>query len=81
VSCTECLSACPNSVAVNDILRYAMYYENYRLQRMATDYYAELPAGQKPVGCESCAGPCESACPYGLKVRTRLIRAHEILTA
>jgi predicted aldo/keto reductase-like oxidoreductase len=81
VSCTECLSACPRQVAVNDVLRYEMYYENYGLERMATDYYAELPDGQKPLGCEACSGPCESACPHGLKVRTRLLHAHDILTA
>jgi aryl-alcohol dehydrogenase-like predicted oxidoreductase len=81
VSCTECLSACPASVAVNDILRYAMYYENYGMERMATDYYAELPAERKPLGCEICTGPCEKACPYGLKIRTRLLHSHDILTA
>jgi aryl-alcohol dehydrogenase-like predicted oxidoreductase len=81
VSCTECLSACPRHVAVNDVLRYAMYYENYGLERMATDYYAGLPDWSKPLGCETCSGPCEAACPHGLKVRTRLMHAHDILTA
>ena len=81
VSCTECLSACPQNVAVNDVLRFAMYYENYGMERMATDYYAELPDGRKPLGCESCVGHCEGVCPYGLKVRTRLIHSHAILRA
>jgi aryl-alcohol dehydrogenase-like predicted oxidoreductase len=81
VSCTECLSVCPNNVAVNDVLRYAMYFENYHMEKQAMDYYAELEPGRKPVGCESCAGHCESACPYGLKVRTRLLHSHDILTA
>jgi predicted aldo/keto reductase-like oxidoreductase len=81
VSCTECLAACPRNVAVNDVLRYAMYYENYGMEKLATDYYAELEPGRKPLGCETCAGPCESACPHGLKVRTRLLHSHEILTA
>jgi len=81
VSCTECLSACPRNVAVNDVLRYAMYFENYRMERMATDYYAELAEARKPLGCADCSGPCEKACPYGLKVRPRLIQAHDILSA
>ena len=81
VSCTECLSACPRNVAVNDVLRYAMYYENYGMEKQAMDYYAELASPSKPLGCESCPGPCESACPYGLKVRTRLLHSHEILSA
>ena len=81
VSCKECLSACPASVAVNDILRYAMYHDDYGMERMAADHYAELEPGRKPVGCAGCAAPCESACPHGLPVRARLVRAHEILSA
>jgi len=81
VSCTECLSACPDNVAVNDVLRYAMYYENYQMEKQAMDYYAELEPGRKPLGCAGCAAPCESACPHGLSVRARLLRSHEILTA
>jgi len=81
VSCTECLSACPNNVAVNDVLRYAMYFENYQMEKQAMDYYAELEPGRKPLGCAGCAAPCESACPHGLAVRARLLRSHEILTA
>ncbi|HSA96292.1 MAG TPA: aldo/keto reductase [Acidobacteriota bacterium] len=81
VSCTECLSACPGSVAVNDVLRYAMYHEDYGLERMAADHYAELEPDRKPVGCAGCAAPCEAACPHGLPVRARLVHAHEILSA
>jgi predicted aldo/keto reductase-like oxidoreductase len=81
VSCTECLSACPRNVAVNDVLRYAMYFENYRLEKMAMNYYAELAEERKPLSCADCAGLCEKACPYGLKVRPRLIHSHDILTA
>ena len=81
VSCTECLSACPNNVAVNDVLRYAMYFESYGMEKEAMAYYAELEPAQKPLGCADCAGPCEKACPHGLKVRPRLLHSHGILTA
>jgi len=81
VSCTECLAACPAHVAVNDVLRYAMYHEDYGLERMAADHYAELESGRRPVGCAGCAAPCESACPHGLPVRAKLVHAHEILSA
>ena len=80
VSCKECLSACPANVAVNDVLRYAMYYEDYGMERMAADYYAELEPGRKPVGCAGCSAPCESACPHGLPVREKLLHAREILS-
>jgi len=29
VSCQGCLSSCPDNVAVNDVLRYKMYFEDY----------------------------------------------------
>jgi hypothetical protein len=81
VSCTECLSACPRNVAVNDVLRYAMYFEDYGMEKIAMDYYAEMAKDRKPYGCEDCSGPCEKACPYGLKVKPRLLHSHDILTA
>ena len=81
VSCTECLSACPRHVAVNDVLRYAMYFEHYRMEKTAMDYYAELADERKPLGCADCAGACEKACPYGLKVKPRLLHSHDILSA
>jgi len=81
VSCTDCLSACPANVAVNDVLRYGMYFEHYKMEKEAMGYYAEMDPGRKPLDCAECAGPCEGACPHGLEVKSRLMRAHEILTA
>jgi hypothetical protein len=80
VSCTACLSSCPNGVAVNDVLRYAMYFENYGIEKEAIHYYAELGESKKPLNCVSCSGYCEKACPYGLNVKERLARSHEILS-
>jgi predicted aldo/keto reductase-like oxidoreductase len=81
VSCTECLPACPNNVAVNDVLRYAMYFEHYGMEKEAMAYYAEMEPAKKPLGCADCAGHCEKACPHGLKVKPRLLHSHDILTA
>lgn len=81
VSCRECLSACPHHVAVNDVLRYAMYFEHYGMEKLSMMSYAAMEAAQKPLHCAGCPGSCESACPYGLKVKERLIHAHDILTA
>jgi len=80
VSCNQCLSHCPHQVAVGDILRYAMYFEDYRIEKEAIRYYSDLEESRKPVKCADCSGMCESACPYGLSVRGKLLRAHEILT-
>ncbi|MBM3285632.1 MAG: hypothetical protein FJY81_07135 [Candidatus Aminicenantes bacterium] len=81
VSCSECLSACPDNVAVNDVLRYAMYFEHYGLEKEAMMQYAEMAPALKPLTCASCAGYCESSCPYGLEVKARLVHAHDILSA
>ena len=81
VSCNECESACPRGVAVGDVLRFTMYHDDYRNERMATDAYAELADAHKPLNCTGCTAPCESACPYGLTVKNKLMHAHEILSA
>ena len=81
VSCTECLSACPHNVAINDVLRYAMYYEDYRREKDAMQHYSDLDELRKPVDCSRCEGPCTSACPHGLPVRDKLIKAHDLLKA
>lgn len=80
VSCSECLAVCPKNVAVNEVLRYGMYFEDYRMEKEAMRYYAELEEAKKPLFCTGCSGSCESACPYGLRVKEQLIRTHEILS-
>jgi len=81
VSCSECLSSCPNNVAINDVLRYKMYFENYRMEKEAMRYYAKIPKSKMAINCSNCSGYCESSCRFGLKVKEKLIRAHEILRA
>ena len=81
VGCEECLNACPNNVPINDVLRYSMYFEDYKMEKEAIRYYAEIDDQIKPYSCVSCNGVCSDACPYGLKVRENLIRANEILSA
>jgi predicted aldo/keto reductase-like oxidoreductase len=80
VSCQECLSSCPDNVAVNDVLRYKMYFEDYRMEKEAMRYYAELEESKKPLNCSNCPGYCEKACPFGLEVKNKLIHAHEVLS-
>jgi len=81
VSCQECLSSCPKSVAINDVLRYGMYFEDYGMEKEAMRYYTDLGGSEKALKCTSCSGYCEAACPYGLKVKEKLVHAHEILSA
>jgi len=81
VSCSQCLSSCPQHVAINDILRYKMYFEDYKREKDAILHYAELDNDKKPWNCSQCAGFCEQACPFGLKVKEKVIQAHELLSA
>jgi predicted aldo/keto reductase-like oxidoreductase len=81
VSCQECLASCPQNVAINDVLRFKMYFEDYRMEKEAMRYYGELEERQKPLHCADCPGHCEIACPYNLKVKEKLAHAHEILSA
>jgi hypothetical protein len=80
VSCSQCLSSCPHHVAINDILRYRMYFEDYKREKDAILHYAKLDNNKKPWECTSCIGYCEQACPYGLKVKEKLLQAHKLLS-
>ena len=79
VGCRDCLAACPRGVAVNEVLRYAMYFEHYGMEKQACSLYRRLGAKGKPTVCTGCDAPCEKACPYGLQVRDRLLRSHRML--
>jgi len=81
VSCKECLSSCPQGVAINDILRYTMYYEDYLMERNVLQLYAEMEKEKKPLSCAHCPGFCTDACPFGLSVKERLIHSHRLLSA
>jgi hypothetical protein len=81
LNCDKCESSCPENVAISDIMRFKMYFEDYGQERNALEYYAQLNKKQKPVSCASCAGYCNLSCPYGLDVKDNLIEGHKILSA
>lgn len=80
VSCRACLAACPRGVAVNEVLRFGMYYEHYGMEKTAMGFYGELESSRRPERCAVCEAPCEAACPYGLSVRENLLRARAWLS-
>jgi len=79
IGCGECLNSCPHKVAINKILRYKMYFENYRSEKEGILCYKELPDEQKALHCLDCKAPCSDACPNNLDVKTELIKAHELM--
>jgi predicted aldo/keto reductase-like oxidoreductase len=77
--CQECLSACPLSVPINDVLRARMYAVDYGDLELARSEYALLRAGASP--CLSCSGqPCRGACPHGLPIQRLAVPTHQMLT-
>jgi predicted aldo/keto reductase-like oxidoreductase len=78
--CDGCMNACPYEVPIPDILRYRLYFNNYGREKYAIGLYKRLPELRTAVRCRTCSGACESACPFDLAIRTKLIEAHEELT-
>jgi predicted aldo/keto reductase-like oxidoreductase len=78
--CSGCFGSCPKGVPIWDVLRYRMYFEHYGEQKFAMQRYNLVPAANRADGCEGCTAPCERTCPYGLKIRKRLVDAHKQLS-
>lgn len=78
-ACGVCESHCPHEVPVNTIMRYDHYFVSQGREKHAMAKYAALKS-TKADKCQSCAGYCESACPYGVPVRALLATAHQTLT-
>ncbi len=77
--CGACLSSCPADVPINDVLRYAMYYENYGQQRLGMEKYERIAQTRNVSQCAECKAPCEQACPFDLPVKEKLLRADRLL--
>ncbi len=77
--CGDCLDACPYGVPVDDVLRYAMYFERYRQEKEAMRLYAHVDAAHRADHCTGCSAPCESRCDSGVSIRAQLERADRML--
>ena len=77
--CGECLDRCPYGVPVDDVFRYAMYFENYGRQRDAMMRYAKLGMERNASRCVGCPAPCQAACPFELPIREKMLRSHTLL--
>ena len=78
-ACGVCEPHCPHEVPVNTIMRYDHYFVSQGREKHAMAKYAALESA-KADKCQSCAGYCESACPYGVPVRALLATAHQTLS-
>jgi len=76
--CGACLASCPEGLAIQDVLRHRMYYEQYGAQKEAMRLYAALET--RADVCTGCAAPCTGACPYGIPIPERTRESHALLT-
>jgi predicted aldo/keto reductase-like oxidoreductase len=74
-----CLPACPADVRIADILRFSMYFHEYRQERRAIESYARLASSERAAHCLHCSGFCEEACHYDLPIRSLLLKADRAL--
>lgn len=77
--CSTCEPACPFGVAVADVMRYAMYFKYYKMEKEAMKLYAKLSSQCTPDTCENCPGHCLDACPHRRAIREGLLEAKRML--
>jgi uncharacterized protein len=77
--CYECKGKCPKGIPVTDELRYLAYYDFAGDFRQARNNYLRLPNEIRAVRCSDCYA-CDIRCPNGVEVRSRLIRAQDLLS-
>lgn len=75
--CGVCLDACPEHLAIADVLRYRMYFEDYGQEKEGMRLYAALD--RKADRCLACPAPCEPTCPIEIPIRTRMLGADRLL--
>ena len=75
--CGACLDSCPEQLAINDVLRYRMYFEDYGREKEGMRLYAALERDARR--CAGCPAPCEAHCPVDIPIRSRMLGADALL--
>jgi hypothetical protein len=75
--CNECEGTCAKRLPVANLLRYLSYAEGYGQFSLGREHFLALPAEVTSVRCRDCVS-CTVACPFGVKVSSRLARAQEL---
>lgn len=77
--CGDCNAACELGLDVATILRYQMYFADYKDEKRAMVAYRSMEKNAEL--CLDCADEaCTTACGYGLPVGDKLRAAHRLLT-
>jgi uncharacterized protein len=75
--CGQCDGQCRFGLPVQDVLRFVTYAEGYGQFALGRERFQELSSEHASVRCADCPG-CTVACPHGVRVAERLIRAQEL---
>ncbi len=74
--CADCVSHCPEHIAIADILRYERYATDYRdLGRARAEYRTLTKNGTACIAC----GDCLPGCPANINVVFKLKQVHALL--
>jgi predicted aldo/keto reductase-like oxidoreductase len=76
--CGACLAHCPEGLAIHDVFRQRMYFEDYGREKRGMLGYAGLAKNASV--CAGCAAPCAGHCPQGIPIQQRMLESHELLT-
>ena len=75
--CGLCLDSCEYDLAINDVLRYRMYFKDYGWEKEGMRLYAKLDNDASR--CVTCTAPCTNQCPIGVPIREKMLDAHKVL--
>jgi hypothetical protein len=75
--CYRCTGQCPQGAAIPETLRYLSYADFYGQFALGREHFAQLADDARAVRCQDCA-KCAVACPNGVRVAERMIRAQEL---
>jgi predicted aldo/keto reductase-like oxidoreductase len=75
--CGACLDSCPEGLAINDVLRYRMYFRDYGWEKEGMRQYARLERSASV--CAGCPAPCTDSCPIGVPIRQKMMDADRLL--
>ena len=76
--CYQCEGKCPKGMPVADVLRYLAYYDFAGSLYQASSNFRNLDSQIQNIRCSDCS-TCAVTCPNGVHVKSRLMRAQELL--
>jgi len=75
--CGACLDHCSQGLAIHDVFRFRMYFEDYGWEKRGMAQYAAL--ARNASACVGCSAPCLGHCPAGIAIQDRMIESHDLL--